>query len=62
MAWSSSALPKIEEEIVLGEAKNWVVSIFMIGAAIVPWFAGLSFTMNVDININNHLFQQSHST
>ena len=44
IAWPSSALPKIGEEsdIVLGEAKNWVVSIVMIGAALVPWVAGLA--------------------
>ena len=42
IAWSSSALPKIEEEIVLGDAKNWVVSVVMIGAAIVPWVAGFA--------------------
>ena len=41
IAWPSSALPKIETEIVLGEAKNWVVSIVMTGAALVPWVAGL---------------------
>ena len=40
VAWSSSALPKIEEEISLEGEKNWIVSIFMLGAAVVPWFAG----------------------
>ena len=41
IAWPSSALPKLETEIELGVAKNWVVSIVMIGAALVPWVAGL---------------------
>ena len=40
VAWSSPALPQIEEEIVLDGGKNWIVSVYMIGAALVPWFAG----------------------
>ena len=40
VAWSSSALPQIEEEIVLDGGRNWIVSVYMIGAALVPWFAG----------------------
>ena len=38
MVWSSNALQHIPEEI-LGNSKEWVVSIFMIGAGLVPWFA-----------------------
>jgi len=45
VAWSSSALPKIEEEMDLAGAENWIVSIFMIGAAFVPWFAAISFNL-----------------
>lgn len=42
VVWSSNALQHIPEEI-LGNSKEWVVSIFMIGAGLVPWFATLAF-------------------
>ena len=61
IAWPSSALPKIEKEIVLGEARNWVVSIVMIGAALVPWFAGLLIALVLKLRkFEKIIFQQSH--
>ena len=44
VVWSSNALQHIPEEI-LGGSKEWVVSIFMIGAGLVPWFASEKITI-----------------
>ena len=40
VVWSSTALQHIPENI-LGHSKEWVGSIFMIGAGLVPWFASI---------------------
>ena len=43
IAWPSSALLSLTADIPLTDTEeNWTVSIFMLGAALVPWFAGQS--------------------
>ena len=41
IAWPSSALLSLKDDISLTDNdENWTVSIFMLGAALVPWLAG----------------------
>ena len=41
IAWPSSALLSLTDDIDLTKTEeNWTVSIFMLGAALVPWLAG----------------------
>ena len=43
IAWPSSALLSLTDDIDLTKnEENWTVSIFMLGAALVPWLAGQS--------------------
>ena len=46
IAWPSSALLSLTDDIDLNKnEENWTVSIFMLGAALVPWLAGHIITI-----------------
>ena len=48
IAWPSSALLSLPEDIPLtDDEENWTVSIFMLGAALVPWLAGHDSILNI---------------
>ena len=50
IAWPSTALLSLDADIALSDSEeNWTVSIFMLGAALVPWLAGQTTSQNSSV-------------
>ena len=62
VVWPSNALQdnQIPVDIDISHSKEWIVSIFMIGAAIVPWFASKLWRQHMIQDIKIY-FQLQHS-